>query len=272
MRLRPQARTFYGSRSQPVAGSTGGLRLPTAASLGIPIPAVPTMPSRRTIEWPVRFFAMVHVLAMSWVVPVAYADDPEIDAVTLSSFTRFIQPLLLNHCATGACHGGNTAAAPRLRRGPVRGLAHQPTTLANLQSITTAVNDAGGSQAFLHQVVTDHEQVDGFRRGSFKPLSAHERELLETWLALSMPSSDSHTSATQQTVPTNKAAPVSFESPLEPELQCREIPSSKQQLYKPNRFRNLLERAANPPWLPPPRMTKGLDLENLQHHELSAGR
>jgi hypothetical protein len=226
------------------------------------------MPSRRTTKWPVRFFAMVLVLAMSWIIPVAYADDPEIKAVTLSSFTRFIQPLLLNHCATGACHGGNTAAAPRLRRGPVRGLAHQSTTLANLQSITAAVNDAGGSQAFLHQVVTGHEQANSLRRGSFKPLSTRERQLLETWLALNLPDTESQASADRTTTATAAVTSAQFDLPREPKPNYAAptqpaVTQTSAPAYGPNRFRSMLDRAANPPYLPPPRATKGLNLEKL---------
>ncbi|NBP88439.1 MAG: hypothetical protein EBU59_08030 [Planctomycetia bacterium] len=219
------------------------------------------MPSPRLTAFRAWLITAAVVLAITG---AAGADEPAIDPTSLSSFTRAIQPLLLNHCATGACHGGDTAAAPQLRRGPVGGLANRTTTLANLQSITKAVADAGGSQAFLHKVLTGHEPNPSPRRGTPLSLSDHERQLLQTWLALSLPDTGSHTTAAGQASMTTAATPVGFDAPLTTPTPPRAAalplaPSPR----KPNRFRSMLERAANPLQLPPPRVTKGLDLEKV---------
>ena len=207
---------------------------------------------------------LITAAVMLAITGAAGADEPAIDPTTLSSFTRAIQPLLLNHCATGACHGGDTAAAPQFRRGPAGGRANRTTTLANLQSITKAVADAGGNQAFLHKVLTGHEPSPSLRRGTPLSLSDHERQLLQTWLALCLPDTGSHTTATGLTPTTTAATPVGFDAPLTtptpPRAAALPLAPSRR---KPNRFRSMLERAANPLQLPPPRVTKGLDLEKV---------
>ena len=39
----------------------------------------------------------------------------------MARFTRQVQPLILNKCAAGACHGGPSAHSPAFNRGDVRG-------------------------------------------------------------------------------------------------------------------------------------------------------
>lgn len=187
--------------------------------------------------------------------PAAPPAAGDITPAALGSFTRAIQPLLLNRCATGACHGGPQAAAPQLERGPLHGRADRTTTLANLQQVTKAVDDSGGTDAFLRQVLTGHDHLprrDG--RPSHtddKVLSSRERQLLEAWLTLSLPPMASGSAS-----PVSRPAavqPAGFEAPL----------ATAPQPARPNRFRRLLEQAANPPQLPLPRATKGLNLDTL---------
>ncbi len=184
--------------------------------------------------------------------PAAPPVAGDVTPAALGSFTRAIQPLLLNRCATGACHGGPQAAEPRLQRGPLHGRTDRTTTIANLQRVIKAVADSGGSDAFLRQVLAGHDALP--RRPSRtddKVLSSRERQLLEAWLTLSLPPT-----ASGPTSPVSRPAsvqPAGFEAPL----------AAGPQPAAPNRFRRLLEQAANPPQLPPPRATKGLNLDTL---------
>lgn len=187
--------------------------------------------------------------------PAAPPATTAVAPAALGSFTRAIQPLLLNRCATGACHGGPQAAEPRLQRGPLHGRTDRTTTLANLQQVIKAVADSGGSDAFLRQVLTGH---DALPRRPSRPsrtddqvLSSRERQLLEAWLTLSLPPTTSGSAS-----PVSRPAsvqPAGFEAPL----------AAAPQPATPNQFRRLLEQAANPPQLPPPRATKGLNLDTL---------
>jgi hypothetical protein len=77
----------------------------------------------------------------------------------LGGFTRGVQPLLLNKCAAGACHGGSAAHEPRLRRSDVHGTIDRQSTLANLDT-------------FLSMLGPDRD-----------PLTAGERVALESWVA-----------------------------------------------------------------------------------------
>lgn len=187
--------------------------------------------------------------------PAAPPAAGDVAPAALGSFTRAIQPLLLNRCATGACHGGPQAAAPQLERGPLHRQADRTTTLANLQRVTKAVADSGGSDAFLRQVLTGHDALPRRpgrpSRADDQVLSSRERQLLEAWLTLSLPPTASGSAS-----PVSRPAfvqPAGFEAPL----------AAAPQQATPNRFRRLLEQAANPPQLPPPRATRGLNLDTL---------
>ena len=187
--------------------------------------------------------------------PAAPPTADDVAPAALGSFTRAIQPLLLNRCATGACHGGPQAAEPRLQRGPLHGRTDRTTTLANLQQVIKAVADGGGSDAFLRQVLTGHDALPR-RPGRPSPtddelLSSRERQLLEAWLTLSLPPTASGSAS-----PVSRPAavqPASFDAPV----------AAAPQPATPNRFRRLLEQAANPPQLPPPRAPRGLNLDAL---------
>ena len=187
--------------------------------------------------------------------PAAPPTADDVAPAAIGSFTRAIQPLLLNRCATGACHGGPQAAEPRLQRGPLHGRTDRTTTLANLQQVIKAVADGGGSDAFLRQVLTGH---DALPRRPGRPshtddelLSSRERQLLEAWLTLSLPST-----------PSGSASPVSRPAAVQPASFDAPVAAAPQPAT-PNRFRRLLEQAANPPQLPPPRATRGLNLDTL---------
>ena len=54
-------------------------------------------------------------------------------------FTRQVQPLLVNRCAAGACHGGPAGHEPRFERGPVSARPDRMHTLANIDTFLKTV-------------------------------------------------------------------------------------------------------------------------------------
>ncbi len=200
------------------------------------------------------------------------AADPLTDPQGLASFTRAIQPLLLNRCATGACHGGPQAVGPQLTRGPTRGRMDRPTTLANLQQLSDAVAHKGGDQQFLLAVLQGHPPETLPGRPAAGLLSVRERQLLATWLAaFTQPSASRLTDSDKKAV-AQRLTPAGFDRPagrppLTPQpagaLAPRPPAAGTPTTDRPNRFRQLLEQATNPPQLPPPRITKGLQLDQI---------
>ncbi len=101
---------------------------------------------------------------------------------TIKSFTRTIQPLLLNGCGTGGCHGGeiNQFKLHRSTRG------HQMPrrlTLRNMQSVLMWVDKKNVNQSpLLHFASTSHfpKRTHG-KSHSLSPDSLQTRQLLH-WL------------------------------------------------------------------------------------------
>ena len=202
------------------------------------------------------------------------ADDlstSDVSPAIVGSFTRAIQPLLLNRCAAGACHGGTQGTEPKLIRGPVHGHVNRKTTLMNLESVSSSVmHDAEDTRALAS--ILDHHNIKENKPVKNKPLlTAREQESLVTWLA-SLPRNTSP-------APTPEPArnPAIETGPIKSilDLQTRTVtpanftqPQHQRSLAKqPNRLRRLLERAEHPPQLPLPTLTPGLQLEKLTPEE-----
>jgi hypothetical protein len=120
----------------------------------------------------------------------AVADDlstSDVSPAIVGSFTRAIQPLLLNRCAAGACHGGTQGTEPKLIRGPVHGRVNRKTTLMNLESITSSVmHNAEDTQALA--LILDHHNTKENKPVKNKPLlTAREQESLVTWIVITSP-------------------------------------------------------------------------------------
>ncbi len=201
------------------------------------------------------------LLALLSLTRLVVAADPmieqEINPAILGGFTRSIQPLLLNRCAAGACHGGPQGAEPKLLRGPIHGQVNQKTTLRNLHSILASIQHKSNDLTFLSKILNHHNEREK-RSATNKPfLTTHEQELFATWL-----SSLSHYSK----APPQPASP----SPQSQSVKQARFEQPQQQLMspdRPNRFRLLLEREANPPQFPPPQVTPGLRLEEILPNE-----
>lgn len=202
------------------------------------------------------------------------AADPLADPQGLASFTRAIQPLLLNRCGAGACHGGFEAARPQLTRGPTRGRLDRPTTLANLQQLTEEVARHGGDRPFLQAVLRGHPPQTLPGRPTAGLLSVRERQLLATWLAAFTQPPASPPAGTDPHADTRRIVTADCDQPA-PDSPAHPRPvhtdnagpdptvTPNSATDRPNRFRQLLEQATNPPALPPPRVTKGLQLERV---------
>jgi hypothetical protein len=158
---------------------------------------------------------------------VAVAAPP---GTALAEFTRRVQPLVLNRCASGACHGGAKAAAPRLDRGDVAGRIDRATTLANVDAVLAACGPSRDPAALIATISGRHPASANSPHQLATPLTPAERATLEGWL---------RTALTAQTF---ARAPVAGPT-------------------TPNRLQKLLDTAANPPALPPPEESKGIRLE-----------
>jgi hypothetical protein len=101
----------------------------------------------------------------------------------LGGFTRGVQPLLLNKCAAGACHGGNAAHEPRLRRSDVHGTIDRQSTLANLDTFLSLLGPDRDPQPLVDLLSIRHPREPANRRLVMKPLTPGERMAIESWAA-----------------------------------------------------------------------------------------
>ena len=200
---------------------------------------------------------LLTLLSFSCTTFAAKPNRQEVHPAVIGSFTRAIQPLLLNRCAAGACHGGSQGAAPQLLRGPTHGRANQRTTLKNLESITTSVQDKSNDRMFLSKILNHHDKRTKASVPKKELLTAHEQELFVTWLTALHQNEHPQLRSAAPSPQSQRVNPASFELPQPP-------PAS---LGQHNRFKILLEQAKNPPQFPPPRVTPGLRLEKILPEE-----
>lgn len=156
----------------------------------------------------------------------------------MARFTKHVQPLLLNKCAAGACHGGPSAHAPHFNRGDVSGRIDRSVTLANVETLFRAIGKEGNATPFLTAISARHPASSTPNSLSMAPLTTVERATLEQWL----------TSATGL-----RNLEASRSTAASSATQASAIP-------QPNRFRAMLEAAANPASLPPPQEPQGIIL------------
>jgi len=174
--------------------------------------------------------------------PAARADSglpPEI----VGGFTRTVQPLLINKCGQGACHGGPAATAFRLRRIPGGRSPDRPTTLDNLAAFLAAVGPDRDPAPLVTSLAARHPVSAGRNALTATPLTARERISLEHWLvavrAVEVPGS--------RHVADSAVVPASAT-----------VPATPGAAPQPNRFQALLDAAANPPEFPPPQEPQGV--------------
>ena len=167
--------------------------------------------------------------------PLPAADLPP---QLMARFTKHVQPLILNKCAAGACHGGPTAHAPHFNRGDVSGRIDRGVTLANVESLFRAIGKEGNATPFLTTISARHPASSTSTSLTMVPLTTAERSTLEQWLNAATGRRDLEASRP----PTPGTATQASAAP------------------KPNRFRAMLDAAANPVQLPPPQEPQGIIL------------
>ena len=145
----------------------------------------------------------------------------------LGGFTRGVQPLLLNKCAAGACHGGNAAHEPRLRRSDVHGTIDRQSTLANLDTFLSLLGPDRDPQPLVDLLSIRHPRDPANRRLVMKPLTPGERMALESWAAALVDA--------ERAVRT-----VDYETTEERPAKAPAMPP------RPNRFRVLLDTGTPP--------------------------
>lgn len=209
-------------------------------------PVVPSRePSRasssKRIAGPLHVgLAMVALVAFPG--PLAAVD---LHPALVARFTRQVQPLLINKCAAGACHGGPAGHAPHLLRGDLAGQVDRTVTLANLETLLGAVESGGGLPAFLKTISSRHPASATAAHRGMAPLTTVERTILERWLGAAIGHPPA-LAAPESTVPRSRT-PAPTGAPTSAGLP-------------PNRFRAMLEAAANPAPLPEPEPARGIIL------------
>jgi hypothetical protein len=180
-------------------------------------------------------FIAIAIAATPAVLPAA-----DLPPHLMARFTKNVQPLVLNKCAAGACHGGPAAHAPHFNRGDVSGRIDRNVTLANIDTLLRAIGKEGNARPFLTTISARHPASSTSTSLAMVPLTTTERATLEQWLNAA--GGRGELVATRQAPATASAPPAA-------------IP-------KPNRFRAMLDAAANPPSLPPPQQPQGIILGN----------
>ena len=207
-------------------------------------------------------FLALFILSSLALNSLAVADDlstPDMTPAIVGSFTRAIQPLLLNRCAAGACHGGTQGTEPKLVRGPIHGRINRKTTLMNLESVTSSVMHNAEYTQTLATILNHHNTKENKPAKNKPLLTAYEQELLVTWIA-SLPHNTLPEPASVKSIPdlqTQRVTPANFTPPQHQSSLTKQ----------PNRLQRLLQQAKNPPQLPLPPVTPGLQLEKLTPEE-----
>jgi hypothetical protein len=183
--------------------------------------------------------------ALCWLVTAAVGTSaadhtPEVVASpeVVAQFTRSVQPLLLNRCAAGACHGGPTSPPPRLQRPVSRSSIDRRTTLANLEAVLDAIGPDRDPQELVAMLARRHPAKAAPNAFLATPLAPQARVTLESWLAV-VRGSERHVHS-------------------DPAVTQAAQWSETQPADRPNRLRSLLDAAANPPPLPPPQEPQGV--------------
>ena len=154
----------------------------------------------------------------------------------MARFTKHVQPLILNKCAAGACHGGPTAHEPHFNRGDVSGRIDRGVTLANVETLFRSIGKEGNATQFLTTISARHPASSTSL--TMAPLTTAERATLEQWLIAATGRRDLEASRPKTPATATQASAT----------------------HTPNRFRAMLDAAANPAVLPPPQEPQGIIL------------
>jgi hypothetical protein len=183
---------------------------------------------------PSRPFAAL-LIALSCVAAAPAADlPPEL----VGRFTRQVQPLLMNRCAAGACHGGPAGHEPKFERGSVSTRPDRVHTLANIDTFLQTIGADRDPSRIVRLLSTTHPATTVRSRLAATPLTVSERRTIESWLA------------------DVRVAEGGFHRDPAVQQASATAPPG------PNRFRDMLDAAANPPPLAPPQEPPGVIFPN----------
>ena len=166
----------------------------------------------------------------------ATASASDMPPEVVAKFTRQVQPLLVNRCAAGACHGGPAGHEPRFERGPASARPDRIDTLTNMRTFLDTIGSNRDPKRLVTLLSIRHPAEPTKSRLAAAPLTATERITIESWLAAvrTVETGQRHDPAVRQ---------VSAETTVAPQ---------------PNPFRNLIDTAANPPALEEPQEPHGV--------------
>ena len=270
-------------------------------------PSAPTAPTRPPARRPPAGFTVGLLAALASCTAAAPAAATDLPPGLVADFTRSVQPLLLNKCAAGACHGGASAHAPRFQRGGVGGHVDRGLTLANIATLDETIRSAGSASAFLATISARHPAAGAASsRLELAPLTPAERAVLERWITAASGRrprpftpvaaapitpfggrTDAAAAVANVAAETPSAGAVATTPAASPEPPAESGPAAGSDgaggggtggsgaeaaggkrprpatvAARPNRFRALLDAAANPPVLPPPEAPKGVLLRD----------
>jgi len=204
------------------------------------------------------------VLAALLAIPATQAAAVDPGTQLVAGFARQVQPLLLNKCATGACHGGPSAHVPRFQRGQVSGQIDRADTLANIESLLRVVATPAHVPAFLATISGRHPDTASSEVVRLSPVTSQERVRLERWLVAATGTA-SPLRPLASPAPSFSSTEASASEPLpeplpEPPVTSSPAAAASRRPAPANRFRLMLEAAAHPPVLPPPEQPQGIIL------------
>jgi hypothetical protein len=175
----------------------------------------------------------LRALACTGALAVLPAGAHDLPPELVARFTRQVQPLILNRCAAGACHGGPAAHAPRFTRGETTGAGDRQATLANIDTLLDTLGPDRDARPLLFLLASRHPAAAKPHAPTADALAPRQRAALENWLAAV------------------RATERRRDPAVMPASASVAVPA-------PNPFRKLLDDAANPPPLPPPQEPQGV--------------
>jgi hypothetical protein len=153
----------------------------------------------------------------------AAAVTPDLPHYALETFTRKVQPILVNNCTTSKCHQPGGQQAFQLNRASLRGEANRRTTMQNLSAALALVDRDHPEQS---QLLTLPRQTHGGMNGpTFGPRQDQAFKHLADWVALLAPpkiplddaaTSDATAAEPAALPPSNSAATMPTPKPIEP--------------------------------------------------------
>jgi hypothetical protein len=139
-------------------------------------------------------------------VTLATAGEHSYSPETLRSFTQRLQPVLINSCGTGACHGGGKGTGFELQRPPSISLVQPNLTRHNLvQTLRLIDKDDSPNSALLRKALEAH---GGATRPPLTGKDAPAYQTLEAWVMTVAPANAGQPLSGEIVVDSRKVEPA----------------------------------------------------------------